>query len=210
MVDVFREVRERVSAQDAARHYGIELDRRGWCKCPFHNDHHASMSFKGGRFRCWSCNASGDSIDFTARLLGLEPVAAIEKLDADFCLNLPLHRQQTPAERREAQKAAQHRREVCQTYELFEEWRSGLTRQLCECFRLAHEALKGLETPADMDKLTDDQMIAIQRQPYFEYLSNVLTGGEMSDIMTVFRERGRIGQLCEKILNGTQTKSGAA
>lgn len=186
MVDVFREVRERVSAQDAARHYGIEFDRRGWALCPFHPDKHPSMSFRNGRYHCWVCDLQGDSIDLTGRLLGLDAMGAIERLNADFCLNLPLHQQQTPAERREAQKAAQHRREVCQTYELFEEWRSGLTRQLCECFRLAHEALKGLETPADMDKLTDDQMIAIQRQPYFEYLSNVLTGGEMSDIMTVF------------------------
>lgn len=76
MTDVFRECRERVSAQDAARHYGLEFDRRGWCKCPFHGDTHASMSFRGGRFRCWVCNASGDAIDFTGKLLGLEPLAA--------------------------------------------------------------------------------------------------------------------------------------
>ena len=71
MTDVFRECRERVSAQDAARRYGLEFDRRGWCKCPFHGDTHASMSFRDGRFRCWACNESGDSIDFTGKLLGL-------------------------------------------------------------------------------------------------------------------------------------------
>ena len=30
MTDVFRECRERVSAQDAARHYGLTFDRKDW------------------------------------------------------------------------------------------------------------------------------------------------------------------------------------
>ena len=36
MIDVFRECRERVSAQDVARHYGLTFDRKGWALCPFH------------------------------------------------------------------------------------------------------------------------------------------------------------------------------
>ena len=92
MTDVFREVRERVSAQDAARHYGLTFDRRGWALCPFHNDKHPSMSFRNGRFRCWVCDVGGDSIDFTARLLGLDAMGAVERLNADFGLALPLHR----------------------------------------------------------------------------------------------------------------------
>lgn len=47
--NIFREVRERVSAQDAARHYGLTFDRRGWALCPFHHDKHPSMSFRSGR-----------------------------------------------------------------------------------------------------------------------------------------------------------------
>ncbi|WP_368264452.1 CHC2 zinc finger domain-containing protein, partial [Intestinimonas butyriciproducens] len=52
-----------MSAKDAARYYGLTFDRKGWAVCPFHQDKHPSMSFRGGRFRCWACNASGDSID---------------------------------------------------------------------------------------------------------------------------------------------------
>lgn len=77
MTDLFREVRERVSAQEAARRYGLTFDCHNRALCPFHPDHHPSMSFNEGRFRCWSCGASGDAIDFTGRLFSLEPLAAV-------------------------------------------------------------------------------------------------------------------------------------
>ena len=39
--------------------------------CPFHNDHHASLSFKVSRntFRCFVCGASGGTIDLVMRYL---------------------------------------------------------------------------------------------------------------------------------------------
>lgn len=206
MTDVFGEVRERVSAQDAARHYGAEFDRRGWCRCPFHDDRHASMSFKNGRFRCWSCNVSGDAVDFTARLFGLEPMAAVRKLDADFRLGLPLDK---PPDK-DTVAAVQRRRETMETYRLFEQWRDGMIRRLNQCFREAHFIMKTLETPADLDRLTDAQTLAIREQARVEYYSDVLTGGTMEDMVQIFRGRGMIEQLCEKILRSTPPKSEAA
>ena len=37
--------------------------------CPFHDDHSPSMTFRRGRFRCWSCGANGNSIDLAMRML---------------------------------------------------------------------------------------------------------------------------------------------
>ena len=82
--------------------------------------------------------------------------------------------------------------------------------RLTACFREGHLALQSLETPADLDRLTDAQALAIREQAYIEYLSDLLLCGNKEDMMQIFRERGQIGQLCEKILNSTQTKSGAA
>ena len=41
------------------------------CLCPFHDDHHASMSFKVSKntFRCFVCGASGGPIDLVMRFL---------------------------------------------------------------------------------------------------------------------------------------------
>lgn len=38
--------------------------------CPFHDDHTPSMTFKGHKFKCWSCGESGDSISFVMKVLG--------------------------------------------------------------------------------------------------------------------------------------------
>lgn len=155
---VFQEVRERVTAEDTARHFGMEFDRRGWCRCPFHGDTHASMSFRAGRFRCWACGASGDSIDFTGRLLGLDALGAVERLNSDFMLWLELDK---PPDA-ETMRAAQRRRKLTDTYQRFEQWRTATIRTLNACFRLAHEAIRDLEAPEDLDKLTDGQALAIR------------------------------------------------
>ena len=41
--------------------------------CPFHDDHHASLSFSVSRntFRCWSCGEHGGTIDLALKLLPL-------------------------------------------------------------------------------------------------------------------------------------------
>lgn len=203
MTDVFRECRERVTAEDAARHYGLTFDRRGWAVCPFHSDKRPSMSFRAGRFRCWSCGASGDSIDFTAKLFGLEPLAAVERLNIDFGLNLPIGRKPTPEEL----QAARRRKEIAEAHKQFEEWREALCRKLCAAYRVAHIALRDME---GLDKLTEREALAIQHQARLEYIADCLTYGSIEQQMEVFREREVIGNLCEKILHHTSTRSGAA
>ncbi len=203
MTDVFRECRERVSAQDAARHYGLTFDRRGWAVCPFHADKHPSMSFRAGRFRCWACNASGDSIDFTGRLLGLEPLAAVERLNADFALSLPLHRKPTPAQAR----AARRRMEITEAHKQFEVWRKDFLVKLCAVYRVAHLALLNLE---DWDRLTEREALAIRLQARVGYWIDTLTGGRPEEQMEIFRERQVIQSRINQILSSTPTKFGEA
>lgn len=199
MTDVFREVRERISAEDAARHYGLTFDRKGWAVCPFHQDKHPSMSFRAGRFRCWACNESGDAIDFTGKLLGLEPLAAVERLNADFMLGLPLRRKPTPVEA----EAAQRRKEVAEAHKKFEEWRKALCVKACEAYRLAHNALQRIERPDDMDTLSEREILAIQWQAYHEYLSDALTIGAPEEQAEIFRQREEVQSRLERILNGS-------
>ena len=194
MTDVFREVRERVSAQDAARHYGLTFDRRGWALCPFHNDKHPSMSFRNGRFRCWVCDVGGDSIDFTARLLGLDAMGAVERLNADFCLALPLHRKPTRAEAR----AARRRMEVAEAHRAFEEWRNDFINRLNAAYREGHLLLK--DGP-DMEHLTEGQTVAIQRHETFEYWSDSLSHGTPEEQAQIYKERGAIAKWIEKALS---------
>lgn len=139
MIDVFQECRERVTAQEAAQFYGLTFDRRGVALCPFHDDRHPSMSFKGGRFRCWACQASGDSIDFTMHYLGLSsPLEAVKRLNEDFHLSLPLHGKPTATER----VAARKRQELAELHRAFEAWRRDFICDLNRCILVANLALK--------------------------------------------------------------------
>lgn len=196
MIDVFRECREMVTAEDAARYYGCTFDRKGWAVCPFHSDRHPSMSFKNGRFRCWACNASGDSINFVARLLGLKPMAAVERLNTDFMLGLPISHTPTPEE----MYAVQRRRKIIENRKKFEEWRDALCNHACTVFRVAHSALQRIATPEDIDKLSEQEIMAIQWQSYYEYLAEILTIEEPTEQMEIFQDRYKIQSKINQIL----------
>ena len=53
--------------------YGVEVNRNGMACCPFHDDKHPSMKLNEEYFYCFGCGATGDVIDFTARLYNLSP-----------------------------------------------------------------------------------------------------------------------------------------
>ena len=207
MVDVFREARRFVTARQVAEHYGLHPNRSGFVCCPLHHEKTGSLKlYDDGHWHCFGCNRGGSSIDLMAALYDLTPLDAVRRLDADFHLNLPLDKSPDKA----MIAAAQHRQEVQRTFEMFEQWRGDMLQQLTACFREGHLALQSLETPADLDKLTDAQTLAIREQAHIEYLSDILTAGEISEMMQIFRERGHLSRLVGQILNHSQMKSGAA
>ena len=58
--------------EGVAERLGLQVTRHK-CLCPFHDDHHASLSFSVSRntFRCFVCGASGGTIDLVMRVLRL-------------------------------------------------------------------------------------------------------------------------------------------
>ena len=58
--------------EGVAERLGLQVTRH-LCLCPFHDDHHASLSFsvKRNTFRCFVCGASGGTIDLVMRYLNL-------------------------------------------------------------------------------------------------------------------------------------------
>ena len=83
---VFEVVKQSVTVREAAELYGIAVGRGGMACCPFHDDRHPSLKLNEDYFYCFGCGATGDVTDFTARLYGLSPKEAAEKLAQDFGL----------------------------------------------------------------------------------------------------------------------------
>lgn len=73
-------------------HYGFEIDRAGFCKCPLHGEKTGSFkAYNGNRgFYCFGCGAHGSVIDFVMQYFGLNFQDAIAKINTDFSLGLPI------------------------------------------------------------------------------------------------------------------------
>lgn len=82
-MNVFQDVKANITTRQAAERYGLSVSRNGMVCCPFHDDRHPSMKVDG-RFYCFGCGEKGDVIDFTAKLFGISPKEAAEKLACDF------------------------------------------------------------------------------------------------------------------------------
>ena len=80
---LFETVKQAVTTKQAAVSYGLVVDAHGMALCPFHEDHHPSLKLDR-RYYCFGCHATGDVIDFTARLFDISQKSAVLKLAQDF------------------------------------------------------------------------------------------------------------------------------
>ena len=192
--DFYREIRERVAAADAAKYYGMAVDRTGKkALCPFHADKHPSLSFYRGGFKCFACGASGSSLDLTMQLLGLDLKDAAARLNEDF--NLGLDHEPTAAERESARRVTDARK-------LFTEWREQMLNQLDAAIRAANTA--------DMENPSDAEALAIRYKETFESWADILLHRPLDEQMQIFRERKGVERLCRMTLQNTPTKSKTA
>ncbi|MDO4460536.1 MAG: CHC2 zinc finger domain-containing protein [Clostridia bacterium] len=81
-MNIFREVKDRVTAREVADRYGLRVRHRK-AVCPFHNDHDPSM-LVDKNFKCFACGEFGDSIKLAGKLLELRPYDAARRLADDF------------------------------------------------------------------------------------------------------------------------------
>lgn len=88
--------------EGVAERLGIEVVRHK-CLCPFHDDHHASLSFSVRRntFRCFACGAHGGTIDLAMRLLQKDFLDACRWLAEGAALPSPLPETQREPRREE-------------------------------------------------------------------------------------------------------------
>ena len=157
--NVFEAVKQSVSTREAAEFYGIKVSRTGMACCPFHDDKNPSMKLNEEYFYCFGCGATGDVIDFTAKLFDLSPKEAAEKLAQDFGL---IYDSQAPPRRRYVRQKTEAQK--------FREDRQRCYRVLSDYYYL----LKKWE--ADNSPRTPEEephpcfVEAIQKKTYVEYL----------------------------------------
>ena len=82
--------------EGVAERLGLRV-KRHMSLCPFHDDHHASLSFKVSRntFRCFVCGASGGTIDLVMHFLHVDFKEACRWLADEHCIILTEYQPQT-------------------------------------------------------------------------------------------------------------------
>ncbi len=189
--DSFAVCREGVTAEEAARRYGVEV-KNGWCCCPFHNDKSPSLHFKNGRFRCYGCGASGSSIDFTARLLNLSLREAVGRLNDDFGLGLNLEPHRLTDSEREAQAK---RRRLAEENRSFQTWKTDTANQLAPVWRKCNQL-----SQCDPDTLTEAQVMAVRLLPVVGFwLEDALEGKDEAEQKWLYAERSTVAATLLKI-----------
>lgn len=142
----FEEIKGLLDIREVARSYGVRFGRNGKAFCPFHQDGKTpNLSFKGNRFKCFSCGASGDVLDMTARLYGLELKEAAKRLNEDFRLGLELDKPQDL----QAVRQALARRQTLRAFELWSKGAARLLGDYCVCLYQWEE----LYAPADIKEM---------------------------------------------------------
>ena len=86
-MNIFKSVKEVVSTKDAASFYGLKVNRKGMCLCPFHGDKNPSMKVDK-RYYCFGCQATGDVIDFVSNIFEIGPKDAAIKIAEDFHVDI--------------------------------------------------------------------------------------------------------------------------
>ena len=109
--ELYQKVKETVSMQQVAEHYGFQVNRKGLCLCPFHHDTNPSLRIypNGKGFYCFTCGTGGDQIKFAALYQCVSNYEAAKELAAAF--GIPVRVPVTYREKREAELRQRRRRE---------------------------------------------------------------------------------------------------
>lgn len=100
-------IKGRVTMRDAIDLYAPSpAPRHDRIPCPIHNGKDYNLHFTDKVYHCFVCNDGGDIINFIQHIFGLDFIDAIEKLNTDFNLQLPIAGKLTARQKHDMQMQA--------------------------------------------------------------------------------------------------------
>ena len=189
-MNLFETVKSAVTVKQAAEHYGCKVNRGDMICCPFHDDRHPSMKLNRDYFYCFGCGATGDVIDFVARLFGLSSYEAAKKLAYDFGIDP------------DKPPAAMALKKPYPLARAFRDEEMYCQRVLCDYLHLL-ERWKVQYAPKTAADTLDDRFVeACQMLDYVEYLADLLIAAELEQrvkIVEMLNKDGLIAGLEERL-----------
>lgn len=164
-MNIFETIKAAVPIKAAAELYGIKLRSGDMVRCPFHDDRTPSLKLNDDYFYCFGCGATGDVIDFVARLFDISNFDAAQKLAADFGIT---QNAVPPPVKPKRPNLAQFRRDELLCLSVLTEY-----QQLLEDWKVQY-------APRTPDDTLDDRFVeACQMYDYITYLADFLSAADL-------------------------------
>ena len=190
-MNLFDTVKAAVTPRMAAERYGLPIQQGSMVCCPFHADRTPSMKLNEDYFYCFGCGATGDVIDFVARLFNLSNYGAAQKLAYDFGIDpdkppatATLRKPKYPLAKAFQNETLHCQRILCDYLHLLEHWKMQYAPKTPE------------------DTLDDRFVEACQMLDYIEDLTDILTFAELEvrvKTVDMLQKDGMINRLEERL-----------
>ena len=82
--DAIRAIKERVTMRECLASYGIQPNRAGFIRCPFHSEKTASCKIYERDFYCFSCGTHGDIFTFVQKVENCSFIDAFKRLGGSW------------------------------------------------------------------------------------------------------------------------------
>ena len=200
-MSIFSEVKEYVTARQAAESYGLQVRRNGLACCPFHDDKHPSMKIDRNYY-CFACGVGGDAIDYVSRMFGLSQYDAALKLIRDFHLLVTVGRRLALSEQEKdlIQREKAERERIVHIKERFKKWCNKSIDLLKDCLlEIERTGLFLQDKPLDI-AFSDHYAQMLHAAPIINYWLDVLCIGETTEKQELFiKGRREVEKLAERV-----------
>ena len=78
------EIKQSVSMREVVERYGIRIDRKGFCCCPFHKEKTPSMKIYKDSSHCFGCGRSDDVFSFVMGMVHCDFKTAFKNLGGTY------------------------------------------------------------------------------------------------------------------------------
>ena len=211
-MNIFSEVKEHLTARQAAEYYGLQVKRNGLACCPFHDDKHPSMKIDKN-YHCFACGVGGDAIDYVSRMFGLSQYDAALKLIGDFTLPVDAKgsAELSVQEKERIRREKTERERITRIQERFEKWCSQTIDMLRNCILEIDNVNRFLiGKPLDII-FSEDYAQMLHAEPVINYWLDILCVGEVSERRDFFlKDRKKVEEIAGKVCTGRKRIMGCS
>jgi DNA primase len=208
-MNIFETVKSSVTAREAAEHYGIQVNKNGMCKCPFHADRNPSMKVDCG-FYCFGCQEKGDVIRFVSRLFNIPPYEAAWKLISDMGIDVAdIHHPTRTEPAPEENTSGQWKEALRKIYDKqFEQTVSRMCDTYCNYLQLLNEWQYAYAPRSPDEELHPLFVESAHKRDYVEYLIDILQFGSKEDQALLVIEKRKEAKELEKRIERIESGDG--